>query len=387
MFEPIRKILPLMLAATALLAGCSQMPSTGPSARNIVESTASAPSDRAVQLVDVNEQVVSQLLAQQRRASFAEVFGKQDSLTPVVGSGDLLEVALWEAPPATLFLGSSLDANLSNATGSITLPPQMVDRDGQISVPFVGRVAAAGRTTAQISQDITQRLRGKANQPQVMVRVSQNASAMVSVVGEVATNLRLPLTASGERLLDALAAAGGVRQPVGKVSLQITRGTELHTMPLEQVIRDPRQNIALRPGDLITALFQPSSFTALGATGRQQEVPFEAQGISLAQALGRVGGLQDIRSDPEGLFIFRFEPKAALAWPQQPVATTGDGLVPVIYRLNLRDPRSFFVMQSFPMNHKDVLYVSNSPAADLQKFLNLVFTINRQVIYTIDNLP
>lgn len=387
MFEPIRKILPLMLAATAVLAGCSQMPSTGPSARNIVESTASAPSDRAVQLVDVNEQVVSQLLAQQRRASFAEVFGKQDSLTPVVGSGDLLEVALWEAPPATLFLGSSLDAHVSNATGAVTLPPQMVDRDGQISVPFVGRVAAAGRTTAQISQDITQRLRGKANQPQVMVRVSQNASAMVSVVGEVATNLRLPLTASGERLLDALAAAGGVRQPVGKVSLQITRGTELHTMPLEQVIRDPRQNIALRPGDLITALFQPSSFTALGATGRQQEVPFEAQGISLAQALGRVGGLQDIRSDPEGLFIFRFEPKAALAWPQQPVATTGDGLVPVIYRLNLRDPRSFFVMQSFPMNHKDVLYVSNSPAADLQKFLNLVFTINRQVIYTIDNLP
>jgi polysaccharide export outer membrane protein len=171
-----------------------------------------------------------------------------------------------------------------------------------------------------------------------------------------------------------------VKQPVGKMSLQITRGTQLRTLPLEQIIRDPKQNVRLQPGDVVTALFQPLSFTSLGATGRQDEIPFEAQGISLAQALGRVGGVTDTRSDPHGVFIFRFEPQSALTWPKQPAAVTPDGNVPVIYRLDLSNPESFFAMQSFPMHHKDIVFVSNAPIADLQKFLNVVFSITFPLI-------
>ena len=78
---------------------------------------------------------------------------------------------------------------------------------------------------------------------------------------------------------------------------------------------------------------------------------------------------------PHGVFIFRFEQKDALLWPREPVAMTPDGRVPVIYRVNLKDPSSFFVMQSFPINNKDVLYVSDAPVAELQKFMNIVFTI------------
>jgi len=47
----------------------------------------------------------------------------------------------------------------------------------------------------------------------------------------------------------------------------------------------------------------------------------------------------------------------------------------VVYRLDLRDPASFFVMQSFPVSNKDVIYISNAPATELQKFLNLVFSV------------
>ena len=62
-------------------------------------------------------------------------------------------------------------------------------------------------------------------------------------------------------------------------------------MALDNVIQDPRQNILLRPGDVVTALYQPLSFTAFGATGKNEEVMFEAQGINLAQALGTGGWL------------------------------------------------------------------------------------------------
>jgi polysaccharide export outer membrane protein len=226
-------------------------------------------------------------------------------------------------------------------------------------------------------------LKAKANQPQVLVRVTRNVSSNVTVVGEVSSSTRMPLTARGERLLDALAAAGGVRQSVNKMTLQLTRGSKALSLPLDLIIRDPSQNIALQPGDVVTALHQPMSFTVLGATGKNEEVSFEAQGISLTQALGRSGGLQDARADARGVFVFRLEEAPALDWPGT-VMTTPDGKVPVIYRIDLRDPASFFVAQSFPVRDKDVLYVSNAPAAELQKFLNIVTSIAAPVLGVIN---
>lgn len=58
-------------------------------------------------------------------------------------------------------------------------------------------------------------------------------------------NAKIPLTAKGERLLDAIAAAGGSRQPIEKVMVQVTRDSQVVSMPLEKVVKDPRQNIIL----------------------------------------------------------------------------------------------------------------------------------------------
>jgi polysaccharide export outer membrane protein len=174
-----------------------------------------------------------------------------------------------------------------------------------------------------------------------------------------------------------------VRQPINKMTLQVTRGSDFYSMPLDLVIRDPKQNVPLRAGDVVTAIFQPLSYTALGSTGKNEEVNFEAQGISLAQALARSGGLVDSRSDPKGVFIFRMEQPNALDWPQQPVAATPDGLVPVVYRIDLKNPSSFFVMQTFAINNKDVLFISNAPSAELQKFLNMVFSVLYPVLNVI----
>jgi len=258
-------------------------------------------------------------------------------------------------------------------------PTQMVSAEGTIYVPFAGQIGAAGKKLEDIETDIARQLHGKANQPQVLVRLVVNNTSYVTVVGEVANSVRMALTPRGERLLDALAAAGGTKQDVEKVTLQVTRGTSVHSLPLGTVIRDPRQNIPLQPGDVVTALFQPLSFTALGATGKSDEVKFEAQGISLAQALARVGGVVDSRANARGVFIFRFESRDALQWSKTPV-TTPDGKVPVVYRIDLKDPRSFFVAQTFPVRNRDVLYVANAPAAELQKFMTLLVS----TIYPID---
>ena len=265
-------------------------------------------------------------------------------------------------------------------TRATTLPDQMVNSEGFISIPFAGKIQAAGQSLQAVEAEIVKRLSGKANQPEVFVRLTRNVSSNATVVGEVTNSTRVPLTPGGERLLDALAAAGGVRQPVNKMTIQITRGENVSAMPLDSIIRDPKQNVVLNRGDVVTAMFQPLSFTALGATGKNEEINFETQGISLAQALARIGGLRDERSDPQGVFIFRFESINALTWPKQPVMSTADGKVAVIYRIDLRDPASFFVAQTFQVNNKDLLYVSNAPIAELQKFLNVVFSVTYPVL-------
>ena len=80
--------------------------------------------------------------------------------------------------------------------------------------------------------------------------------------------------------------------------IQLSRGDRVAAMPLEAVIRDSQQNVVIQPNDVVTAYFQPYSFTAMGATGSNSELPFEATGINLAQALGRVGGQDRARREP-----------------------------------------------------------------------------------------
>jgi polysaccharide biosynthesis/export protein len=374
----------LCLLAFSTLTGCAGfLPASGPSRSVVLTAPTEKPlagqPNPGIQVVEVTGPVASRLLASQKQYFFSEVFTSQSPSEYVVGAGDGLEVAIWEAPPGTLFSSTSTDVGSgamapSTARGTV-IPEQMVNSHGTITVPFAGEIPAAGHTLRQIEATITKRLQGIAHQPQVMVRQTRNTSAIVTVVGEIAGNTRMPLTPRGERLLDVIAAAGGARQPVTKTMVQITRDDKVYSMPLDTIIRDPKQNVFMQPGDVVTAYFQSHSFTVLGATGKNDEVNFEAQGISLAQALARAGGLQDNRADVQGVFLFRFEPVDAMDWPTRPVMATPDGKVPVIYRANLKDPATFFAAQNFPVMDKDLLYVSNASATELQKFLNLIMSV------------
>lgn len=367
----------LACAAALCLSACAALGSSGPSAGRIAGSSNASVQGANVQLVEVNDAIASRLARYAAPSGFADTLGDSAPVGTTINRGDEVGVTVWEAPPAVLFgmlSGSGSGAQAAIGTGRNTeIPAQMVDDRGLISLPFVGTIRAAGQTPRQLEQDIRQRLLGVANKPQVMVGIVRNASANVTVVGEVANSARVPLTARGERLLDILATVGGVRQQVDKITIQVTRDQTVATMAMDALIRDPRQNVRLRPDDVVTAIFQPFSFTSLGAAGVNAEVPFEASGITLSQALGRINGLQDSRANPKGVFIFRWEDPAALegAVPVGAPARA-DGKVPVIYRVNLSDPTTFFVAQNFPVKNRDVLYVSNAPGAELQKFVSIL---------------
>ena len=373
-------MLVLTLVYGTVVSGCASFSdffgSSGPSLSEVQEIP-DDPRHLGIQVVNIDGAIVHKLASKHKKRLFSESFGISTQPGYVIGAGDVIELSLWEAPPAMLFGTSATNSGTGPSTTRATaFPEQMVSRDGTISVPFAGHIAVAGQTPQEIEEKIANRLKDKANQPQVLVRVIRNNTSNVTVVGEVATSARVPLTARGEKLLDALAAAGGVRQPVEKITLQVTRGNQVQALALDTIIRDPKQNIVLQPGDVITALFQPLSFSILGATDKNQEINFEAQGINLVQALARAGGLANNGSagapDSRAVFIFRFEDRKALDWATPPKVTP-DGKVPVIYQMNMKDPASFLVAQNFPIDNKDVLFVSAAPGENFMRFWQILY--------------
>jgi polysaccharide export outer membrane protein len=196
------------------------------------------------------------------------------------------------------------------------------------------------------------------------------------VGGEVANGARVPLTTKGDRILDAIATAGGIRIPASDAFVRLTRGQRTVSVAYNAILAHPQENIYVMPGDVITVVRDPQTFTAFGGTGRNAQVPFDAAGITLEEAIAKAGGLLDYRADPAGIFLLRFEPAPLVAQlaPGHTLPSQGN-LVPVVYRLNLRDANSFFLARSFPMQDKDMLYVANSASDPLQKALGLFSTV------------
>lgn len=370
-----RSAVAALSVAAMLLTGCSSLGAAGPGTRSVRAADGAAYAGADIAVVDIDRSLTGRIADRARAQSFAEVFGPAAARAPTVQRGDMVAITIWEAPPAVLF-GPGSEQRMAgelSVAGGTGIPQQRVEDDGTIAVPFVGRVAATGRSTTEIQQEIVRRLQGRAHDPQVLVRLVDNQASAVTVLGEVASARRVPLGARGERLLDILAEAGGPTEDVDKITVRLSRADRAVTMPLDAVILDPAQNVAMRAGDVLTVLHQPFTFTALGATGRNAEVPFEGSGLTLAQALGRVGGLRDDRADIRGVFIFRFEDPAVLDPAAVRAAqTTLEGRVPVVYRLDLSDPAGFFIAQDFAMRDDDILYVSNAIGTDLQKFLSAV---------------
>lgn len=376
-------LIPCVFFLAAMTAGCASfLPGRGPS-RSTIDQAAKK-KDTTIEIVDVNAAVTSNILAHAQKRTFAGLMGDCRSGGQRIGPGDVLSITIWESPPAALFSTATAQSltggGIQSSTGPTSLPDQQVDKDGSISVPFAGTLRVAGMTTNQIENLIHTRLKDKANDPQVLVRLTTNVSSTVTVVGEVQSSKLVPLTPKCERLLDVLASAGGAKQQVGKLMVQLTRADKVYAVPLDSVIRDAKENIYAQSGDVVTVLYQPLSFTALGATGKNAEVEFEATGITLAQALGRIGGLQENLSDAQGVFIFRYEPVGALDWPTPPPLITPDGTVPVVYRINLRDPATFFACKSFPIKDKDIMYVATAPSVQFLKFMNVVSSVTGRLM-------
>lgn len=369
----------IAVAMALTLSACSSLPTAGPSAEDVV-SHAVTPQEQRYEVLDINADIVA-ILSRRTQDSLLATFGDyRPSVDPQIGIGDVITVTIWEAAAGGLFSAPLVTDRFSTGSKSATIPEQVVGRDGSITVPYAGRVRVIGQSLNQVQRTIERALEGKAIQPQVLVNITKPISKTVTVTGEVTAGARVPLSVKGDRLLEVVALAGGVRAPVNETFIQLSRGNRTVRVSMSRVVKDPRENIYMRPNDVLTLVREPQKFVAYGATGRNADVPFESESITLSEALAKAGGLLDFRADPAGVFVLRYESVAiARALVPNSSLLTRNARVPIVYRLNLRDANGLFLAQRFKIFAKDVVYVSNAPANEWQKALQLFYMLTGPV--------
>jgi polysaccharide export outer membrane protein len=364
--------------AAGLLSACSELPGTGPKSMAIdAFPTASLKSNAALPyaVVDISADTLG-FLSQPSLIAFQGAFpDKRPKPEQVVGVGDVLNISIFEAAPGGLFTPAT--AAGARPGNFVDLPAQAVDQKGSIYVPYAGEIPAAARTLPDIQQAIVARLRNRAIEPQVVVSLNQQHSSVVSVLGDVNTPGVLALNSVGERLLALVARAGGPKFEAIESYVTLQRDGKQVRVLLSRIVHDPRENIFIRPNDVIFISHEAPTFTALGALnqnvfGFNSEITFDVETLTLSQAIGKAGGLNDQQSDPGEVFIYRYEDRTLLQKMGIDTKRFSYERIPTIYHVNLRDPSGILLAAGFQMRTKDVMYVANARVVDYYKLLTLI---------------
>lgn len=343
------------------MAACSFTPREGPLAVEVEKQSA----DNDYVAVDVNADIV-RILSSQNLIGLSRQFERSSKLVPssTIGVGDALTITIWEAGEGGLFS--------SQQSKSVNFPHVMVDRSGEISLPYAGTIKVEGKTPLAVQKLIVKGLSQQAIQPQAMVNIAKNEHNTVVMSGDVARPGRYPIALEGERLLDVIAAAGGTKFPARETYVTFIRGEATGIQLVKSVIDDPRENVYVARGDRIYLSHDPKRYTVLGAVTKPGIYVFEAAQVNALEAVASAGGLLDSRADASGLFVFRYEHPARLNSIGAKYAKFMNGRVPTIYRIDMSHARSYFFAQSFMLEDKDSVFVSNAKAVEVGKILRLI---------------
>ena len=346
----------VLLVVIGSVAACG-LPRTGPSKQEIYSGSVQQQGDAFI--VTVDDFVT-------RATSVVPALGFDQSFlnAGVVGSdtiqpGDTLSLQIWENVETGLLAGSE--------TGAAALDEVQVDGDGFIFVPYAGRLKASGNSTETLRTLITDKLAEQTPDPQVLIRRVAGDGATVSIIGGVNAQGVYPIDRPARTLTAMLARAGGVTIETEIAQVVVTRGDRQGRVWLQDLYENPQLDIALRAGDRILVEGDTRSFTALGATGAQNRVPFDSQTISGLEAIARVGGLNPGLADPTGVFVFRNEPEEVA----RVLLNRTDLIGPqrIVYVLDLTQANGMFVARDFAIRDEDTVYVTEAPYAQFSKLI------------------
>ena len=132
-----------------------------------------------------------------------------------------------------------------------------------------------------------------------------------------------------------------------------------------------QRSFQVEENDLLSVSTDTSNrFYVMGAINRPTIVPFPVPAPTLADALGAATGLDERRSDPSGVFIFR------------------KGNPDLVYTIDLKDPAALLLTQRFPIRGEDMVYVTEAPLVRWNRLILQILPISQlsQAAYNLDRI-
>ncbi|MCF6317041.1 MAG: polysaccharide biosynthesis/export family protein [Marinosulfonomonas sp.] len=348
-----------LTAALAVVSSCG-LPRSGPNKREIFAGSVLKEGDAFI--ISVNDHV-TRTTAVVPALGFSKAFKNAGIVgSDTIRAGDTLGLTIWENVSDPL-LGAP-------GTSATPLEEVQVDGTGFIFIPYAGRIRAAGNSPEALRRIITAKLDKQTPDPQVLVRRLAGDGATVSVVGGVGGQGIYAIERPTRTLSSMLARAGGIAVAPEIAQITVIRGKQRGKIWFQDLYKHPELDIALRGGDRILVEEDTRAFTAMGATGAQNRVPFTTQTLSAIEAIAQVGGLSSNLADPTGVFVFRNEP-AEIA---NAVLARNDlqGAQRMVYVLDLTEPNGMFQARDFVVRDGDTVYVTEAPFVQWSKTLSAI---------------
>ena len=253
-----------------------------------------------------------------------------------VGPQDILLVTVWDHPEITLPLPQyRTDA----ATGMV------VDEEGLLYFPYIGRVKVGGLTVVQVRDALTSRLNRVLKLPQVDVKVVAFRSQKIYVGGEVKLPAVYTVTDVPFTLAEAINRSGGFLPSADQSRVILSRGNQSWTLNFLELLAHGNliDKIVLKDGDSVHVHNRSEApVYVMGEVMRAMPVPAYNGKITLAQALSEAGGVNTASADPRSIYVFR--------------RGAGENAVEV-FHLDAYNPVGMVMADRFALQPRDVVYV------------------------------